>query len=86
MLVRVFIYNLFVLFRAEILGQNEKTEHLKTLRYKYFVMPAQLGRDGKRLILRISAFTRTIRSKLLYLYSRIEQYSPDDNANCNAVG
>ena len=86
MLVRVFIYNLFVLFRHEIFGEKERSEQLKTLRYKYFVIPAQLGRDGKRLILRISAFTRTIRSKLLYLYNRIEQYSPYDKGNCNAVG
>jgi len=86
MLMRVFIYNLFVLFRHEILGQKEKTEQLKTLRYKYFVMPAQLGGDGKRLILRISAFKQKIKSKLIYLYNRINQYSPYDNGNCNAVG
>ena len=43
MLIRVLIYNLFVLFRYEILGQKEKTQRLKTLRYKYLVMPAQLG-------------------------------------------
>ena len=86
MLMRVFIYNLFVLFRQEIFGQKEKTEQLKTLRYKYFVIPAQLGGDGKRLILRISAFKQKIKSKLIYLYNRINQYSPYDNGNCNAVG
>jgi hypothetical protein len=45
MLIRVLIYNLFVLFRYEILEQKEKTKRLKTIRYKYFVIPAQLGRD-----------------------------------------
>jgi len=40
MLLRVFIYNLFVLFRYEILGQKEKIKRLMTLRYKYFVIPA----------------------------------------------
>ena len=86
MLIRVLIYNLFVLFRYEILGQKEKTQRLKTLRYKYFVMPAQLGGDGKKLILRISVFTQKLKSKLIYLYNRIQQYSPYGYAKCTAFG
>ena len=86
MLIRVLIYNLFVLFRYEILGQKEKTQRLKTLRYKYLVMPAQLGRDGNQLILRISVFTQKVQSKLLYLYNRIHQYSPYRYAKCSAFG
>lgn len=58
MLMRVFIYNLFVLFRYEILGQREKTEQLKTLRYKYFAIPAQMGGDGRKQVLRISLVTK----------------------------
>jgi hypothetical protein len=86
MLIRVFIYNLFVLFRHQILGQKEKTERLKTLRYKYLVLPAQLGGDGRKLVLRISVFTQKIRSKLLYLFNRIKQYVPHDCGNCTAFG
>ena len=86
MLIRVFIYNLFVLFRYQILGQKEKTERLKTLRYKYLVLPAQLGGDGRKLVLRISVFTRKVRSKLLYLFNRIKQYVPHDCGNCTAFG
>lgn len=86
MLIRVFIYNLFVLFWYEILGQKEKTQRLKTLRYKYLVLPAQLGVDGKKLILRISVFTQKLQSKLIYLYNRIQQYSPYGYAKCNAFG
>lgn len=85
MLIRVFIYNLFVLFRYEILGQKEKIERLKTLRYKYYVLPAQLGSDGRRQILRISVLKQEIQSKLRYLYNRIKQYVPICNDNCNAV-
>lgn len=85
MLIRVFIYNLFVLFRYEILGQKEKIQRLKTLRYKYFVIPAQLGRDGRKQILRISVIKQQMRSKLIYLYNRIKQYFPYSNDNCNAV-
>lgn len=86
MLMRVFIYNLFVLFRYEILGQREKIERLKTLRYKYFVLPAQLGGDGRRSVLRISVFKKKIKSKLLYLFHCIRRYNPNDFVNCNAFG
>ena len=86
MLMRVFIYNLFVLFRYEILGQREKIERLKTLRYKYFVLPAQLEGDGRRSELRISVFKKKIKSKLLYLFHRIRKYNPNDFVNCNVFG
>jgi len=86
MLIRVLIYNLFVLFRHHILGQTEKTERLKTLRYKYFVLPAQLGGDGRTPVLRISVFTQKVRSKLFYLFHRIKQYVPPGFNNCTAFG
>ena len=84
MLIRILIYNLFVLFRHEILGQKEKTERLKTLRYKYFVLPAQLGRDGGKSVLRVSVFKQKMESKLLYLYNRIIQYFPPVSDRCTA--
>ena len=86
MLIRVFIYNLFVLFRYEIFEQKKKIERLKTMRYKYFVIPAQLGSDGRKAVLRISVLKQKVRSKLLYLYNRINQYSPACNDICNAFG
>ena len=63
MVLRVLIYNLFVLFRYEFLGKQEKRQHLKTLRYKYFVLPAHMGRDGREAVLRISARSRKVRAK-----------------------
>lgn len=86
MLIRVFIYNLFVLFRYEIFEQKEKIERLKTMRYKYFALPAQLGSDGRKAVLRISVLKQKVRSKLLYLYNCINQYSPACNDICNAFG
>lgn len=84
--IRVFIYNLFVLFRHQILVQKEKTERLQTSRYKYLVLPAQLGGDCRTPVLRISVFTRKVRSKLLYIFNRIKQYVPHDCGNCTAFG
>jgi hypothetical protein len=86
MLIRVLIYNLFVVFRYELLGQKEKIQRLKTLRFKYFVLPAQLGGEGRKAILRISVFARRIQSKLIYLFHRIKQYVPHDFNICNAFG
>jgi hypothetical protein len=86
MLIRILIYNLFVLFRHQILGQKEKTERLKTLRYKYFVFPVQLGGDGGKPVLRISAFKQKISSKLFYPFNRIGQYFPPASDNCTAFG
>lgn len=85
MLIRVLIYNLFELFRHEILEQREKRERLKTLRYKYFVMPALLGKDGRSHVLRVSTHSKKVRSKMKYLFSRIQQYFPVHIQNCNAV-
>lgn len=86
MLIRILIYNLFVVFRHELLGNKEKTQRLKTLRFKYFVLPAQLGSDGKKKILRISVISQEIKSKLIYLFNRIIQHFPDYTDICNAFG
>ena len=86
MVVRVLVYNLFVLFRQEFLGKKEKRQHLKTLRYKYFVLPAQMGRDGRDAVLRISAHGRKVRAKLSYLLTRIGSYIPRTEIKCTAVG
>ena len=84
MLLRVFIYNLFVVFRYEILGHKEKIKRLMTLRYKYFVIPAQLGGDGRGQVLRISVVTRKMKAKILYLFNQIKRYVPHGFDNCNA--
>ena len=36
MVLRVLLYNLFLLFKHRFLGRKEKGQQLKTLRYKYF--------------------------------------------------
>ncbi|MCX5814375.1 MAG: IS1380 family transposase [Proteobacteria bacterium] len=86
MVLRVLVYNLFLLFRHEFLGKKEKTQRLKTIRYKYFVLPAQMGSDGRDTVLRISAQSRKVRAKLSYLFTRISLYLPRFDPNCTAVG
>jgi len=74
MLIRVMIYNLFVVFRTSILDSKEKTQRLKTLRYKYFVIPAQLGSCARDTILRLSMHTDTVKDKMKELYNRLTEY------------
>jgi hypothetical protein len=83
MLLRVLAYNLFVYFKYEFLSVKERSRRLHTLRYTYFILPGQMGRDGRDVILRISASKRKIINKLVYLFGRISQYVPQGN-NCIA--
>jgi hypothetical protein len=56
MLVRVLFYNIINFFRREILPEEERKDTLGTLRYKYFVIPALLGRDGHKIISKIDQY------------------------------
>jgi hypothetical protein len=84
MLLRVLAYNLFVFFKHEFLSRKECARRLHTLRYTYFILPGQMGRDGRDIILRISASKKKVINKLIYLFGRISQYVPRDS-NCIAV-
>ncbi|MCL4479499.1 MAG: transposase [Deltaproteobacteria bacterium] len=86
MVIRALLYNLFLLFHQEVFENKEKTQRLLTLRHEYFVLPSQLGSDGRSKVLRISAVKHKLRAKLRYLFNRINQYVPADMANCNAFG
>ena len=86
MVLRVLLYNLFLLFKQQFLGRKERGQQLKTLRYKYFVLPAQMGSDGREPVLRIAVMGRKVRAKLFSLFARISLYVPQVDPNCTAVG
>ena len=54
----VFSYNLFLIFRKNLLLDSEKTKRLKTIRQKYFVIPGGLGKDGNSDILRLNVIDK----------------------------
>jgi hypothetical protein len=85
MMLRVLAYNFFVLFRHEFFRKKEKSQHLKTLRCRYFVIPGHMGSYGRDAVLRISAQNRKVRAKLSYLFTRISHYVPPGNVYCTAV-
>jgi hypothetical protein len=85
MVLRVLLYNLFLIFKQQFLGRTERVQRLKTLRYRYFVLPAQMGTDGRDSVLRISVTGRKVRARLFSLFARISHYVPLLDLNCTAV-
>jgi len=80
MLIRIMFYNILNLFRSEMLPEPESKKRLQTLRAKYFITPAVLGRDGKSPILRIGIRKQDIRQKFIYILNRITLYFNKGNA------
>ncbi len=85
MLVRILFYNIINFFRREILPAEETKDTLGTLRYKYFVIPALLGVDGHKYILRLGVKSKKMRSKIRWIIAKIDQYF-QKNHKCSAVG
>lgn len=74
MLIRILFYNIFNFFRSEFLADQESTQTLHTLRSKYFVIPAVLGRDGKSPVLRLGIKKQNVRMKFRYLLNKIQEH------------
>ena len=85
MLIRILFYNIINFFRREILPAEETKDTLGTLRYKYFVIPALLGSDGHKSILRLGVKSKKRRSKIRWIINKIDQYF-EQNSKCSAVG
>ncbi len=82
MLFRILFYNIINLFRSKCLGDEEKRQTLSTLRMKYLLIPAVLGRDGKDTILRLGIRTQKVRSKILWIINQLDTLFP----KCVAFG
>jgi hypothetical protein len=86
MLIRALALNLLSLFKRDILEKQTKgVERLKTIRFKYFVIPSVLGSGQKYDILRLSVVSQGFRSKMIRLLNRVTSYAPAFLTNCNAV-
>jgi hypothetical protein len=71
MLTLCFMYNLFNLFRHELLSEDEAKQRASTIRYAYWAIPAIVGTQGRQAVLRLGIASKTIRAKMEYLFSRI---------------
>ena len=83
MLIRVLFYNLINFFRAEMLPEKEKTSTLQTLRYKYLVIPAQMGSDGRKMVLRLGVKLKALQEKIKWILNQIDIYF-NENSKCTA--
>lgn len=73
MLAILLAYNLFNLFRHEVLPPRESGERASTVRYKYWTIPAIGGRKGNQLLLRLGVGAKKLRAKIRYLFDRIQR-------------
>ena len=71
MLVRIMYYNILNLFRREMLPEPESHQRTQTLRLKYFISPALLGRNGKSPVLRLGIRKQNVRLKFIHILNKI---------------
>jgi hypothetical protein len=83
-MIALVFHNLIVYLNRTILNPSGPQEHLKTLRHKYFTLPGQLGRDGRRHVLRLSIQEKKLRAKVISIMRRISLIS--HGLNCIAAG
>ena len=76
-------HNLVHYLNRNILNAGKTQNQLKTLRSKYFILPAQLGRSAGSYVLRLAVKDRALRGKILYFLEQIERLP--FVINCNAV-
>lgn len=73
MLFQALFYNLIQLFRSTILTEKEAKQTLHTLRMKYLIIPAVLGKDGKDPILRLGVRDRSMKQKIQWIIAQIDE-------------
>ena len=55
-------------------SRKRKKSTLQTLRYKYLVIPAQMGSDGRKMVLRLGIELKAFREKIRWILNKIETY------------
>lgn len=76
-------HNLIHFLNRNILNPGRIIEQMKTLRMKYFILPAQLGSVGRTAVLRLGVQSKSLRGKIRYWLNKITCFS--FSLNCIAV-
>lgn len=76
-------HNLIHYLNRTILNKHTRKEHLKTLRPKWFIIPAWLGGNAGSIILRLSVGSSKVRSQLTDVFNQIG--TTPHTLNCIAV-
>lgn len=85
MLLRVFIYNLYNLFRIVILPKHSKNKRSSTIRFEYFVIPGILGASGNQSILRLGISPGKQRCKFKYLLYQVSRWFPPSRGELQCI-
>ena len=81
--IRVLLYNLLLVFRTIFLPEKEQNHRISTLRFKYFTIPAHLGRSSTGKWLRLSTFPKKLQQKIQSILDSIQQFSlPNLQLHC----
>ena len=76
-------HNLIHYLNRKVLQGNQPQPQMKTLRSRYFILPAVLGSGGGYQVLRLGVRDRSLRGKIWHFLQKIQQLPY--NLNCNAV-
>lgn len=76
MTFRALFYNLMEIFSQRFLSSEESAITLQTLRMKYFMIPAVLGRDGKDIVLRMAVRSASLKAKIRWIIEQIDKVIP----------
>ncbi len=76
-------HNLIHFLNRNILNPGGVIEQMKTLRMKYFIIPAQLGSRSGMAVLRLGVKDKSLQGKIRYWLNKIAGFS--FTLNCNAV-
>lgn len=82
-LIALVFHNLIHYLSRKLLSNRPPHAQLKTLRGQFFILPAQLGRNGRTSVLRIAVTDRKLRCKLRYIFEQIKRWTK--TINCIAV-
>jgi hypothetical protein len=87
MVIRVLLYNIFNLFRNEILvtRDNPAKETLSTIRFKYLIIPGSMSFPSRIPTLTMNVVSKKLRHRIVYLITKVNQYVAGFKINCNAV-
>lgn len=77
MTFRALFYNLMEIFSQRFLSEEESKMTLHTLRMKYFMIPAVLGRDGKNIVLRMAVRSASLKAKIRWIIEQIDIIIPN---------
>ncbi len=77
-------HNLIHYLNRNVINPNAEVEQLKTLRIKYFIIPAQLGSEARYSVLRLGIQQGKFRDKITSVLRDIANI-PHNLFNCNAV-